>query len=822
MRQFLELLLQDLRFGFRVLAKSPGATAVAVLTLALGAGANTALFSVIKGVLLEPLPFPEPDRLVALYQNEPHFTHGSISYPNFLDWQRSNHSFSAMAAHRPTGFTLTGNGHGERVDGEMVSAQLFPMLGVRPAKGRLFTVTDDRLGAAPVALISDSFWHRKLGAAPDVVGGSLALDGRAYTVVGIVPASFHLTIMNFPDGIEIYVPVGQWDWPEFRDRSTGAGMDAIGRLKPGVTLAQARADMAAITRSLAATYPATDLGVSATLIPLKEEMVGNIQPYLLMLSGAVCFVLLIACVNVANLLLARSTGRAREFAVRAALGASQGRVIRQLLTESLLIGLAGGGLGLLLAGWGTRAALAALPAALPRAESIGLDWGVLLFTLALSIAASIGFGLAPALRTSQPDLQPALKEGGRGGTGSRQRAQSALVVTEVAMALVLLAGAGLMIRSLEALLRADPGFDARRVVTFRVALPPTPQAAGDAAVQAAWRRLHERLASLPGVEAVSLSAGTRLLKSDDERLFWIAGRPRPASISEMSWTLFYAVEPEYFKAMGIRLLRGRLLAPQDDERAPHVVVIDESFAGRFFPNQDPIGKRIEFREFPGVARIVGIVGHVMQWGVDLDATYPMQEQLYYPLLQLPKPAQSGAALHLDAMVLAAGDPRALIGEIRRAAAGINPDEVVFGADTMEGVISQSLAARRFTMILLAVFAGLAVVLASVGIYGVLSYVVGQRTQELGIRMALGARRVEVLGQVLGQGARLALAGIALGLVAALGLTRLMTGLLIGVRPADPATFAAVAVLLCAVALAACYVPARRAMGIDPMVALRAE
>jgi predicted permease len=548
-------------------------------------------------------------------------------------------------------------------------------------------------------------------------------------------------------------------------------------------------------------------------------MVSDVKPYLLMLSGAVCFVLLIACVNVANLWLARSSGRARELAVRAALGASQGRLVRQLLTESLLVGIAGAGLGLLLAAWGTRAALAALPQALPRAESIGLDAGVLLFTLALSIAAGVGSGLAPALRTSQPDLQPTLKEGGRGVSGSRQRTQAVLVVTEVAMALVLLIGAGLMIRSLAALLRVDPGFDARGVLTFNVALP---RASSSTGARAACRRLHEQLASLPGVAAVALAAGARPLESDEERLFWIAGRQRPAHDNEMSWTLFYAVEPDYFRTMGMRPVRGRLLAPLDDERAPRVAVVDESFAAKYFPGQEPIGRRIELKELPGAPRIVGVVRHIKQWGVDLDATHSMQAQLYYPLAQLPDAALTNASQHLDVKMLAAGDPRALVGTVRGAAARAGGEEVVYGVATMESVISQTLAARRFTMILLAVFAALALALASVGIYGVLSYLVGQRTQELGIRMALGARRVDVLVRILGEGARLALAGTALGLVAALGLTRLMTGLLVGVRPTDPPTFAVVAAVLCAVAMAACYVPARRAMAIDPMVALRAE
>jgi predicted permease len=735
---FAERLLQDLRFGWRVLARSPGSTAIAILTLALGVGANTALFSVIKGVLIEPLPFPDPGRLLAVYEKRPQFEQASISYPNFLDWQTSNHAFAAMASYRRAGFILTGRGEGERVGGEMISADLLPMLGVKPVLGHTFTAADDRLGAAPVALISAGFWHRKLGSAPNALGQSLILNGKAHTIVGVVPASFHLALMNFLDGAEIYVPVGQWDAPQFRDRSVGTGLNAIGRLAPGVTLAQARADMAALTRGLAAAYPKDDTGIGATLVPLKQKMVGDIQPFLLVLFGAVCFVLLIACVNVANLLLARSTGRTREFAVRAALGASQGRVVRQLLTESLLLGIAGGGFGLLLSAWGTRAALAALPDALPRAEGIGIDAWVLLFTFAVSVAAGVAFGVAPALKTSQPDLQATLKEGGRGASGTRHRALGALVVMEVALALVLLVGAGLMIRSLARLFRVDPGFDASRGLLFSVALPPAAGTPGPVASRAAWRRLHAQLASVPGVEAVSLLAGALPMGRDEEDLFWIAGRPTPTN---------------------------------DD---------------------------------------------------DVDSAHPMQAQLYAALMQLPDRSLAGGARVVDVMARAAGEPLALFGAIRRAAARTSREEVVFGGRSLDAIISRSLAARRFSMILLVVFAGLALLLASVGIYGVIAYVVGQRTHEIGIRMALGARRRDVLLQVLGQGGRLALAGTALGVAAALAVTRLMAGLLFGVDPTDPATFAAVAVLLCGMALAACYLPARRATRLDPVVALRQE
>jgi predicted permease len=817
----MQTLIEDVRYGLRMLRKNPGFTIVAALTLALGIGANTALFSVVNGVLLNPLPFRDPDQLVALSESKPNFAQGSISYPNFRDWQKDNHTFSAMAIARNYGFSLIGMGVAEQVNAEFTSSDFFPLLGVKPVLGRTFAEGEDKVGAGPVVLISAGFWQRKFSGAPDVLGKSLTLNDKNYTVIGVIPGSFHLVAPSFRDS-ELYIPIGQWNNNLLLKRGAGLGIHGFGRLKPGVTIEQAQADMDAVTRNLATAYPDDDKAISANLVSLKQRMVGNVQPFLLVLLAAVGFVLLIACVNVANLLLARSTGRMREFAIRAALGASRGRVVRQLLTESVLLAIAGGVLGLLLAAWGTRAALGVLPTALPRAEEIGLDARVLLFTMAISLFAGILFGVAPALRTSQPNLHATLKEGGRGTSGTRHRAQDVFVVVEMALALVLLIGAGLMIRSLTHLWKVDPGFDPRNVLTFSLTLPPSMMTATPDAVRANIRALDDNLASVPGVRATSLLWGAFPLSSDDERQFWLEGQPKPASENDMSWTLDYIVDPDYLKAMGIPLQRGRFLSAHDNEHSPLVIAVDDVFARKFFPNQDPIGKRININGYNAPAEIVGIVGHVKQWGLDSDDNQELRSQMYLSFMQLADEAMALVPAGMDVVVRSEANTPALFDSIRRASVQMSREQVIYAPQTMNEIVSASLATQRFSMILLGVFAALALVLASVGIYGVISYVVGQRTHEIGIRMALGAERLHILRLILGRGGLLALGGVGLGLAVALGLTRLMASLLHGVRTTDPLTFAGVAILLTLVALAACYIPARRATKVDPMVALRYE
>jgi predicted permease len=814
-------LLQDIRYGLRILAKSPAFAAIAILTLALGIGANTALFSVVNGVLLNPLPFSQPDRLVAIYERSPQFEKQSISYPNFLDWLRDNRSFSRMAAFRQDDFDLTGMGTPQRVAVEMVSASFFPLLGVKPQIGRNFLPQEDEVGGRPVALLSDGFWHSKFGASRDVLGRSITLNSTDYTIVGVIPAGFRYQSGNFHRNTQVFVPIGQWNNQLFRDRRAAMGMDAVGRLKPGVTLAQAQAQMDAVAQHLSERYPNDDKNVGITLISLKQDIVGNIRPFLLVLLAAVGFVLLIACANVANLLLARSTGRAREFAIRAALGASQSRVVRQLLTESLLLSLAGGALGLGLAAWGTEAALRVLPEALPRTQDVHLDARVLLFTLAASLLAGLLFGLAPAFKAKRADLQETLKEGGRGASGARHRTQRLFVAAEMAMAVVLLIGAGLMIRSLVKLWSVNPGFDPKNVLTFAMSFPlERGQTPGD--IRASLRQVRDRIAAVPGVRDASLLVGAVPMAGDSEVPFWIQGQPKPAAESDMPTALFYAVQPGYLKAMRIPLVRGRFLTSQDNAHSQHVIVIDRQFARLYFHGQNPIGQRVHFELLGTAPEVVGVVGHVKQWGLDRDATAKVQAQFYFPITQVPDGLMPMLAQGSVVVVRTANAPQAAVGAIRGALDAFNPGIVMFQTETMDGIIADSLAPRRFSMILLGAFAGLALLLSCIGIYGVISYLVGQRVHEIGIRMALGAQPRDVLRMILGEGARMALIGVGIGLAAALALTRLMERMLFGVSAHDPVTFLAVATLLFLVALAACYMPAMRATRVDPSRSLRFE
>ena len=815
-------LIEDIRYGLRMLRKAPGFTLVVVLTLALGIGANTALFSVVNGVLLNPLPYPEPNQLVTLHESKPNFETGSISYPNFRDWQKENKTFSAIAISRSNSLALTGYGEAEQLRAELVSSDFFPLLGVKPAIGRVFGPGEDEIGANPIVLISAGLWKRKFAASPTILGKGITLDGKDYTVVGVIPASFNLTLGSFSPS-EVYVPIGQWGNPSLRARSAGLGIHGVGRLRPGVSIEQAQADMDRVSRDLTAAYPDSNRGVGAKLIPLQAGVVGRIRPILLVLLGAVGFVLLISCVNVANLLLARSTARLREFAVRAALGATQGRVVRQLLTESFLLAIAGGGLGLLFADWGTNAALGLLPSALPRAEEIGLDRHVLLFVLLLSVAAGLVFGLFPALRTSKQDLHTTLKEGARSVSGAHHRAQNTFVVVEMALALVLLAGAGLTIRSLVRLWNVNPGFDPHNLLTFSVSLPPSTADANADAIRAAWRGFDDKMKSIAGVQSLSLSWGALPMSGDDEAIFWIDGQPKPPSLHEMNWALQYIVEPEYLRTMGIPLQRGRFLTAKDNEHSPLVAVIDDAFAHKYFPGEDAIGKRLHMDQSGyATVEIVGIVGHVKQWGLDRDDSEALHAQIYLPFMQLGDNIMKLTAPGVGVVLRSSGPAPTLFDALRHASAQMSSQQVIYAAQSMEEIISDSLATRRFSMILLGIFAGLALLLASVGIYGVISYVVGERTREMGIRMALGAQRWDILWLILRQGGTLAAAGVVVGMISSLGLARFMTAQLYGIRATDPVTFIAVAVLLGLVALAACCVPAMRAARVDPMVALRYE
>ena len=827
----MDTFLQDLSYGARMLIKSPGFALIAILTLALGIGANTAIFSVVNGVLLNPLPYPHPEQIVSIFTKMPNFDNASISYPNFEDWRRMNRTFSSMAAYRWAGFNLTGHGEPERLHGEMISAGFFEIFGLNPVLGRTFSADEDRLGANPTVMITEGLWKRKYGSDPNIIGQRMELNGVGRTIIGVVPSSFHLRMQNFQFGgpaTDAYVPVGEYNEPAFHDnRAAGWGLDAVGRLKPGVTVAQAREDMERVSRELAAAYPDINGSKKANLIPLKEEITGETRPALLVILGAVAFVLLISCVNVANLLLARSTVRNREFAIRVALGAGERRIMRQLLTESVLLAILGGTLGLLLAKFGTQAAILAMPINMPRAEDIGIDLRVLLFTCALSLLAGVAFGLAPALRVSRSNVSSVLKESGRSLAGARTPAQSAFVIGEMAMALVLLVGAGLMVRTLFVLWGLNPGFNPHNVMQFSISGPSSFKTGSPDAVRTAWRELHDKIAATPGVEALSFSFGASPMQSDNDDNFWIVGRPMPPR-SQLPMTLQYIVEPDYLKTMQLSLKRGRFLTSADNEHAPAVTLIDDTFAEKYFPGEDPIGHYLDLNSDPHDPnkvpnpQIVGVVGHVNQWGLDTDATFPLQAQIYLPLMQMPDFVLKRSGLGIDVYLRSTRPGVPTFDELRRRLLEVNGQLVVYSPESMDDIVAHTIAQKRFSMTLLAVFAGIALLLASIGIYGVLSYLVGQRTQEIGVRMALGAQRSDVLRMVLGDGAQMTFIGVGIGVLAALGLTHLMSSMLFGVKPTDPLTFAAVAVVLCGIALLACYVPARRAMGVDPMVALRYE
>ncbi len=799
-----------------MLRKSPAFAATVIVTLALGIGANTALFSIVNSVLLNPLPYPHSQQLVALYESKPG-QEAPISYPNFLDWQRMAQSFSSMAIYRHEDYNLMGSSQAERVNGLMVSAAFFSTLGVHPYLGRDFVPDDDHIGAGPVVLLSDAFWHRHFGGSPSVIGGSLDLGGVNYTIIGIVPAGFRFYDVDR----DVFTPIGQLNDASFLDRRVDLSARAFARLKPDVTLAQARAEMDSIAHHLAIAYPEADKNVGISVVSMKEDFIGKVTPLLLVLLGAVAFLLLIACANVAGLLLVRSMRRSGEFAVRRALGAGSGRILSQLLTESLILAGFGGLAGLLIAFLGTRAALRFLPDALPRSSEVSMDLRVLLFTLGISLLSGVAFGLAPALQFARVDILQVLRQTTRGAGGGRRQLQSFVVAGEVALSIVLLVGAGLMLRSFAALLRVDPGYTPEHAITFSLSLPPHPHATADQA-RARLRQFDAQMRNIPGVEAGSITLGSRPMIHDSELPFWIEGHPKPDGMNEMPQSMFYLVEDGFQKAMGMTLKRGRFITAQDNEHTPIVVDIDDVFAREFFPHQNPIGQHLHLAGFDVEAEIVGVVGHVRQWGPGNDAKDAIEAQFYYPFMQLPPKMIPLVADGAAVVLRTHNDPTDTVAAVRRAVSQLDPGAVIYAVDTMDGILAKSLAARRLSLILLAGFALLALALSCMGLYGVLSYLADIRTREIGVRMALGADRSDVLRLILRQGVTMALAGVVVGFVIALSLTSLMSSQLFGVTPHDPMTFVGVGTLLVAVALLACYIPAKRATRVDPMVALRYE
>jgi predicted permease len=816
LQMFLDSVWQDLCYGIRQLRRIPGFTAVAVLTLALGIGANTAIFSIVDAVLLRPLPYTRSNQLVDLYSKTKQSDQDLVPYPTFLYWQRETRGLSAIAAWTDDIFDLTGTGMATRLDGRRISANFLSLFGVRPTLGRDFSPEDDRLGAAPVALVSEGFWRDRLGGSTTAIGETLTLDGTHYTVIGVVPSTF-----QFWSPAEIYVPIGQSENPSFDNRGPSRVLQIIGRLAPGVTLAQARAEMNVIDRNRVVAYPeSAGAATGVTIDALSQEVIGDLQPKLLLLLGAVGFVLLIACANVASLLLARSTARRHEFAIRAAVGAGRSRVIRQLLTESTLLFAIGGSFGILLAELVTHFALALLPTALPQILRVSLDARVLIFAIGLSLFTGILFGLIPAMRTSLPNLQQTLKRG-RGIAAGRFAAQSILVVAEISLALVLLTGAGLMVRTMQRLWNVNPGFDPHNLLFFTVGFPP-PSRPDATAIRVRDRELGSKLAGLPGVESLSVFVGALPLSGGRTAIrYWPVNQAPPAKETEKGTAVLYAVGPDYFRAMRIGLLRGRTFNMQDIHSAPAVIVVDEHLAHHLFAHEDPIGERLNMGVF-GVAEIVGVVGHVKQFGLDADSQAQIQAQIYRPFSQLPDLFAPALANQATYIIRTSVSPVTLVGAVRRAVNETDSQRIVYNLQTMGEVLANSQSERRFSMALLGAFAAIALLLATVGIYGVISYVTAGRTNEIGIRVALGAQRWDILRLVAAQGAKIAVAGITVGIIVSLELTRLISNQLFGVRSDDPTTFVSVVVLLMLAALVACYIPARRAMKVDPMVALRYE
>ncbi|MCI0489449.1 MAG: ABC transporter permease [Blastocatellia bacterium] len=808
----MDTLFQDLRYAIRILIKKPGFVLVAVFTLALGIGANTAIFSVVNAVLFRPLPYTEPDRLVVAL----HGGTSPVSPADFNDWREQNQVFEEMAAAEMWGPNLTGREQPEQLQAVRATDNLFTMLGVQPRLGRAFLPGDDDLQAAPVVVLSHRLWQRRFGGDPGIIGQTLTLDGVSYTVVGVMPEGFEFPLF-WATKAEMWAPLPLGNRLNSRG---GRSLRVFARLKPGVSRETAQVEMDAIAQRIAQAYPESHTENGVRVVPLHQKIVGDARPALLVLLGAVAFVLAVACANVANLMLVRAGARRREIAVRLALGAARFRLVRQLLTEGLLLSLLGGGAGLLLALWGVRSFVAGMPEdILPRQQVIGIDGGVLWFTLLLSLITGVLFSLVPALKASKPDLNETLKESSRqsqSGGGLR----SLLVIAEIALALVLLTGAGLMIRSFAGLRAIDPGFDAENLLTMKVSVAGTNHSPGPRR-EAFFRRLIERIESLPGVRSASAINHLPLAGDRWGRSFSMEGQP-PTTPAARPRAAYRVAQPGYFRTMGIAL-RGRDFDERDDLNAPGAVIVNEALALRYWPGEEAIGKRIKIgaleSDDPWLS-VVGVARDVKQeeWSQEAES------EIYLPYRQeasyLTNPAPHFSYLTL--VVRTASDATSLAPSVRREVWAIEKDAPISSIATMEDVIAEQLWQARFSMLLLGLFAGVSMMLAGIGIYGVMSYSVAQRTHEIGIRMALGAGRSDILRMVIKQGITLAIAGVLIGLAAAFALTRVMEGLLYGVSATDPMTFSSIALLLVTVAIAACIIPARRAMRVDPMVALRYE
>jgi len=786
----------------------------------LGIGANSAIFSVVNAVVLRPMPYEDADRLVFLSERSEVLDEMSVSYPNFSDWREQNQVLEKVGVYRRQSYNLTGVGEPQRLTAGQVSADLLDALRIRPALGRTFTNDEDRPGSSPVVILGDPTWKKVFGADPSIIGRSITLDGKPFEVIGVMQPDF-----QFPSRAEIWTPVGlEAKNPGWENRGNHPGLYGIARLKQGVTLEQARADLDNIAIGLEQKYRDSNTGNRVTVDTMLNTFVErDVRTRLFVLLAAVGFVLLIACANVANLLLARGTARQKEISIRVALGASRWRIVRQLLTESLLISILGGTLGLALAKWGVQLLVAISPTSVPRSKEIDLDARVVLFTLGISILTGIVFGVVPALQASKPDLNEVLKDAGRGSTGRRHLLRSGLVAAEVALTVVLLIGAGLMIRSFYKLQQVDPGYNEENVLSFSISLPERkyperPQR------MSFYERLLEKLRGLPGVQSVGMATGLPLGNNGWQSGFWPTDRPNPPQGKEPLTEVAF-VSPDYFATMGISLLQGRNFTDQDvlppapspppnspnrTAQNPNVTIIDEEFANRYWADSDPVGKQIRF--WGSNVTIVGVVRRVKMEGLNTDSN---RVQSYYPYAQL---ASGGMSI----VMRTTGDPISLANAAREQVLTIDREQPIFGVQTLEQIRSTSIASDRLNLSLMTIFASIALILAAVGIYGVMSYSVNQRTHEIGIRMALGARGSSVLGMIVGQGMRLVALGLSSGVLAAFWLTQWMKTFLFGIGARDPMTFVGIAALIGAISLASIFVPARRATKVDPMVALRYE
>jgi putative ABC transport system permease protein len=810
--QLMETLAQDVRYGVRTLRKAPGFTIVAVLTLALGIGANTAIFSVVYGVLLRALPYQEPSRLVVLNETTPRVGMVSVSYPNFLDWRTQSRQFQAMAMVSGVGFGLGGIALPEIVTGQAVSPNFLSMIGVRPWLGRDFDASEEKAGAAPVMMLSYPLWQSHFGGENAVIGRTIQLDGKGFTVIGVLPAEF-----RWFEKVDFLMPIGVWATNNSSAESRAERGDAVvvARLAAGVPLAAARSEMEGIAARLAQAYPEANDQFGVAFRPIRDAFVSDIRPAVLVLSAGVLFVLLIACANVANLFLMRGAGRKREIALRIAVGAGRGRIVRQMLTESLILSVLGAAFGLAVAVAGIDGIPRLIPMDTLGGATVDLNAAVLLFAAGIAVLSALIFGLTPAINASRAEVQPELKGGARdtGASKSQTRWRGCLVISEVALALILLVGTGLMMKSLYRLLSVDPGFRPERVLSMKMSLRES-QYGKDVPILNFWRQVIEGVRTLPGVELAAVGTVVPMTNNHSRTDITVEGMelPKPGSFPHPD---MHIVSPEFAGTIGIRLQRGRLFTDADGKGMPGVGLINATLARQLFPNQDPIGKRFMFghpaTDPPKWVTIVGIVSDTRLYGL----ANPARLEVYVPLAQHP-------AEEMTLVVRSRVDPAALTSSIRGVVAAIDKDQPIFAIATMSQLVADSVSTRRITLVLLGLFSMLAAALAGIGIFGVISYSVAQRTREIGIRMALGAQRRDVLRMVLVQGLKIVGTGVLTGVFAALGLTRLMTSLLFSVSAVDPITFLAVALLLAVISLVSCYIPARRTLRVDPVIALRYE